>query len=275
MPSAAPRRCCAGRREPSPASRSGQKVVVGPRGRSACSSAASPSPRWASAPSYTPLFSNLAASDASRHRRQAQHRRREVPARRRRPDHHGAADRTCTPSGSSCPATGLPSAKNTGYSLLDQQGVTASQFQQQVAYQRAMEGELDNTIEAIGGVADRDRAPGHPAAGRLPRRLAEAQRLGAGQHRRRARSSPSEQVQSIVHLVSSSIEGMDSSEVTVVDGQGNLLSAAGDGTDGAVSADLASNERTSETDAVRQPGRVRAAVGPRPDRRSRATRSPR
>ena len=56
-------------------------------------------------------------------------------------------------------------------------------------------------------------------------------------------------MQSIVHLVSSSIEGMDSSEVTVVDGQGNLLSAAGDGTDSAVSADLASNARTTETAA--------------------------
>ena len=39
-----------------------------------------------------------------------------------------------------------------------------------------------------------------------------------------------QQVQSIVHLVSSSIEGMDATQVTVVDGQGNLLSAAGDST---------------------------------------------
>ena len=49
-------------------------------------------------------------------------------------------------------AAGLPGDDTGGYSLLDEQGVTASQFQQEVAYQRAMEGELAKTIAAIDGV---------------------------------------------------------------------------------------------------------------------------
>ena len=47
---------------------------------------------------------------------------------------------------------GLPAGQDTGYSLLDQQGITTSEFQQQVTYQRAVEGELEKTLEAIKGV---------------------------------------------------------------------------------------------------------------------------
>jgi flagellar M-ring protein FliF len=203
--------------------------------------------RWASAPSYTPLFSNLAASDASaivdklntdgvKYQLADGGQTVMVPQK----DVYGERIKLS--------GEGLPSAKNTGYSLLDQQGVTASQFQQQVAYQRAMEGELDNTIEAIGGV---QTAIVHLAIPQQDVFLDDSQKPSASVlvNTSAGAQLTQQQVQSIVHLVSSSIEGMDSSEVTVVDGQGHLLSAAGDGTDGAVSADLASNERTSETDA--------------------------
>ena len=47
---------------------------------------------------------------------------------------------------------GLPAGQDTGYALLDQQGITTSEFQQQVTYQRALEGELSNTLEALDGV---------------------------------------------------------------------------------------------------------------------------
>src|SRR3569833_2234736 len=46
----------------------------------------------------------------------------------------------------------LAAGQDTGYSLLDQQGITTSEFQQQVTYQRAVEGELAKTLEAIKGV---------------------------------------------------------------------------------------------------------------------------
>ena len=57
------------------------------------------------------------------------------------------------------------------------------EFQQQVDYQRALEGELAKTIEAIDGVDDRHRAPRDPAEGRLRRRAEPADRLGARRHR--------------------------------------------------------------------------------------------
>src|SRR5690242_557086 len=107
--------------------------------------------RWASAPTYAPLFSNLASSDASAivdklNSSSVPYKLTDGGQTIMVPQDQVYAERL------KMSGAGLPSAKNTGYSLLDQQGVTASQFQQQVAYQRALEGELSNTIEAIGGV---------------------------------------------------------------------------------------------------------------------------
>src|SRR3712207_2201138 len=48
---------------------------------------------------------------------------------------------------------GLPSASDEGgYHLLDGQSISTSQFQEQTSFKRAMEGELESTIEAIDGV---------------------------------------------------------------------------------------------------------------------------
>src|SRR3954467_3202301 len=47
---------------------------------------------------------------------------------------------------------GLPAGQDTGYALLDKTGITTSEFQQQVTYQRALEGELSKTLEALAGV---------------------------------------------------------------------------------------------------------------------------
>ena len=49
-------------------------------------------------------------------------------------------------------AKGLPSSDD-GLALLDKEGITASEFVQRVDYQRAMQGELEKTIDAIDGVA--------------------------------------------------------------------------------------------------------------------------
>src|SRR4051812_45844570 len=49
-------------------------------------------------------------------------------------------------------AAGLPKGTTSGYELLDKQGMTSSSFQQQVAYQRAIEGELSRSLSSIHGV---------------------------------------------------------------------------------------------------------------------------
>jgi flagellar M-ring protein FliF len=192
--------------------------------------------RWATAPSYAPLFTNLAGSDAS--------------AVVDKLDADGVKYKL-TDGGQTVlvpkeqvygervklSGAGLPAAKDTGYSLLDQQGVTASQFQQQVAYQRAMEGELAKTIQAIDGVRT---SVVHLA---VPQRdvfldTQEESSASVLVDTQPGRDLSRQQVQSIVHLVASSIQGMKPEQVTVVDGQGQLLSSpdavggAGGGADG-------------------------------------------
>src|SRR5690606_36009591 len=49
-------------------------------------------------------------------------------------------------------AAGLPAASDGGYSLLDEMGMGSSEFQQSTTYKRAMEGELAKTISAMKGV---------------------------------------------------------------------------------------------------------------------------
>jgi len=121
-------------------------------------------------------------------------------------------------------AAGLPGDDTGGYSLLDEQGVTASQFQQEVAYQRAMEGELARTIGAIDGV---EASVVHLAVPKKDVFLDEADAPTASVlvQTRAGKSLDKGQVQAIVTLVSSSVGGMTPESVSVVDDSGTLLSA--------------------------------------------------
>jgi flagellar M-ring protein FliF len=135
-------------------------------------------------------------------------------------------------------SAGLPSDESGGYSLLDEQGVTASQFQQEVAYQRAMEGELAATIGAIDGV---DAAVVHLA---IPEKdvfleASDSPTASVLVQTATGRDLDKGQVQAIVNLVSSSIEGLTPEAVTVVDDDGTLLSSTGSGPGGAGGAEAA------------------------------------
>ena len=122
-------------------------------------------------------------------------------------------------------ADGLPSSTE-GYSLLDKQGITTSEFRQRVDYQRALEGELARTLLAMEGITaatvhlalPEDTVfvdePGQPTASVL---VSTRDTAGLGD----------DQVDAIVHLVASSIEGMTPENVTVVGADGQVLSAPG------------------------------------------------
>ncbi len=200
--------------------------------------------KWASAPNYAPLFSNLASSDASAivdklNSAGVKYQLTDGGQTILVPQNEVYAERLKMSSAN------LPAAKNSGYSLLDQQGVTASQFQQQVAYQRALEGELANTIQSIDGV---QTAVVHLAIPQQDVFLDDAQKPSASVLVGTSAGAQLSQgqVQSIVHLVSSSIEGMDASQVTLVDGNGQLLSAAGDGTGAGGLAGATRDQETSD-----------------------------
>jgi flagellar M-ring protein FliF len=121
-------------------------------------------------------------------------------------------------------AEGLPSS-NEGYALLDQQGITTSEFRQRIDYQRALEGELAMTLEAIDGV---DSATVHLA---LPEESVFVdQPTDPTASVLVATAGPSQftndQVAAMVHLVASSVKGMQPENVTIADATGVVLASA-------------------------------------------------
>lgn len=130
-------------------------------------------------------------------------------------------------------AEGLPSS-NEGYALLDQQGITTSEFRQHIDYQRALEGELAKTLEAMDGI---DGATVHLA---LPEESVFVDEPGSPTasvlvSTRVTNGLGTDQVRAIVHLVASSVKDMQPDAVTVVDSSGTVLSA--DGVSGAGGSD--------------------------------------
>lgn len=123
-------------------------------------------------------------------------------------------------------AAGLPANAGSGYSLLDEQGMTTSQFMQNVTYQRALEGELATTIEGIDSVRSATvhlaipaetvftQASDQPTASVLLT-------MGGGQ------TLDGDQVQAITSLVASSVPGLSPEKVSVSDSSGALLSGGG------------------------------------------------
>lgn len=117
---------------------------------------------------------------------------------------------------------GLPKAGDTGFELLDKTRFGASQFAEQVNYQRALEGELVHSVEAMQSVQSarvhlampreslfvRDRQP--PTASVLLT-------LYPG------RTLSESQVSAISWLVSSSVPNLSAEKVSVVDQNGRLL----------------------------------------------------
>jgi flagellar M-ring protein FliF len=196
--------------------------------------------KWSSAPSYTALYSSLSAKDAAEITNQLN----------TKGIAYKLADGGATVM---VPRTevyqlrldlssqGLPSTGQPGYALLDKQGITTSEFRQRVDYQRALEGELSNTIGAIKGVQGAtvhlvipkddlfSKDASKPTASVLVQEGGSTS-LSAGQ------------VQGIVHLVASSVEGLDPTDVTIADGNGRVLSAPGE--DGLAAGDARTEQTT-------------------------------
>ncbi len=123
---------------------------------------------------------------------------------------------------------GLPKGDLAGFEILEKQKFGSSQFLEQINYQRALEGELSRSIQSLSAVQS---ARVHLAIAKPTVFTRERQQPSVSVllnlHPGRVLST--EQVSAIVHLVSSSIPNLPVKNVTVVDQQGNLLSAQRDG----------------------------------------------
>jgi flagellar M-ring protein FliF len=183
--------------------------------------------RWITAPTQAPLFSNLASTDASAI-----------------VDELNAAGVAyeLTDGGQTIMVAkdavydlrlqmsgkGLPAGQDTGYALLDEQGITTSEFQQQVTYQRALEGELSKTLESLTGVRS---AVVHVALPKDEVFVTEQAEPTASVLLDLAPGTTlsGEQIQAVTNLVSSSVQDMEPEQVTVTDASGQVLAAPGSG----------------------------------------------
>jgi flagellar M-ring protein FliF len=119
---------------------------------------------------------------------------------------------------------GLPKGGVVGFELMDTQKLGTSQFQEQVNYQRALEGELERTIQSLSAVQSARVQLAIPKPSvfvRDQQKPTASVLLGLNP----GRSLDAGQVNAIVHLVSSSIPDLSVKNVTVVDQNGNLLTS--------------------------------------------------
>jgi len=159
-------------------------------------------------------------------------------------------------------AEGLPSGGQEGFVLLDEGGITKSQFSQTVDYQRALQGELGKTIEYIDGVATAR------VMLTIPR-----ENVFVGSEEERATASvlveptggtqlPAESVQAIVNIVSSGVADMTPEDVTVADSLGNVLSAPGQSGGAMVGEQLEQQNAMEENIATSVRNLIAASLGP-------------
>ncbi len=135
-------------------------------------------------------------------------------------------------------AGGLPRGGLAGFELMDGQKLGISQFNEQVNYQRALEGELSRTVQSIAAVGS---ARVHLAIPKQTAFLRDDQKPTASVmvNLRPGRVLDPSQVNGIVHLVSSSVPRMTAAGVSIVDQNGELLTSR---TDPLMRADLNSTQ---------------------------------
>ncbi len=124
---------------------------------------------------------------------------------------------------------GLPKGGSVGFELMDNEKFGISQFAEQVNYQRALEGELERTINALSSVSD---SHVHLAIPKPTVFVSEKQSPTASVllNLWPGRVLDDGQVAAITHMVSSAVPDMPAKNVTIVDQNGNLLTAPATGT---------------------------------------------
>jgi flagellar M-ring protein FliF len=181
---------------------------------------------WAAKPSMVPVFSNLAAGDAAAITE-------ELTTRGMKYQLADGGATVMVPQKDvyqlrlDLSAAGLPGNGTTGYELLDKQGITTSEFRQRVDFQRALEGELTKTISSIEGV---EASTVHLVMPEEALFSEDARQPSASVlvKMKPGKTMAGGQVQAVVNLVSSSVEGLAPEQVTLADSKGTVLAAAGE-----------------------------------------------
>lgn len=177
---------------------------------------------WSQKEEYHVLYSNLSESDAGQIVQKLKDMK--LPYRAEAGGILVPADRVYD-ARLQLASQGLPQGGGVGFELFDKTSFGTTEFVQKLNYKRALQGELARTVMAIGAV---EQCRVHLA---IPEKSLFARE---GEHERptasvlvklrQGKTLSSAQVDGIVHLVASSVEGLNSQEITVIDAKGNVLS---------------------------------------------------
>ncbi len=181
---------------------------------------------WTSRPEYRVLFSNLSTEDAGSIVSRLQEKK--VPYQL-----SPTGDSILVPSEKiselrlELAASGLPQGGGVGFEIFDNKSLGATEFVQQLNYQRALQGELSRTIN---GLDEIQHSRVHLV---IPKKslFTEDQKKATASviiKLKSGRTLRSPQIDGIVHLVASSVEGMSPADVMVVDNSGKVLSTIQD-----------------------------------------------
>jgi len=207
---------------------------------------------FASKAEYTPAFTNLSASDASAIEGSLRTANIAyqvadagttimVPVEKLGDARIAAAD------------SGVASGGNDtkGWDLFNNQQFGASQFDQQVTYQRALEGELTKTIQAMEGVGSARVAivlaqKGVLSTDDTPASSSVVLTMSNG------KTPSSGLVRAIVNTVASSVSGLAADNVVVADDAGHVLAGAADSADTAAAQakDLVEQQTKTKIEAL-------------------------
>jgi flagellar M-ring protein FliF len=124
---------------------------------------------------------------------------------------------------------GLPNGGHVGFESLDKKSFGQTDFQQKVAYQRALEGEIARTIEGISGISSAGVQLVMPEDTLF---ASEGSKASAAVLLSGGGGIDSATVRGIAHLVSSSVKELSPQNVTITDDTGTLLWPTGDAAGG-------------------------------------------
>lgn len=181
---------------------------------------------WSRRPDFQPLYSNLSPEDSGSI--VSYLKGRKVPYRL-----VGSGEGILVPSADvyelrlEIAGKGLPRGSGVGFEIFDKRNFGMTEFMERLNFQRALQGELARTINQFDEV---ETSRVHIV---MPERslFIEDQKKASASvvlKLQPGKMLNKSQVQSIVHLVASSVEGLDPSQVTVVDVGGKLLAGGGD-----------------------------------------------
>jgi flagellar M-ring protein FliF len=181
---------------------------------------------WAQAPGYAPLYADLGTQEAA-----------EVADALKSSDidYKLTGDGSILVSKSSLhearlqlASQGLPASASAGMDTMQEQSsFGVSQFMESARYQHALEAELARTIASLGAVRE---ARVHLALPKQTAFIRDRKNASASVllHLYRGRQLESDQASSIVHLIASSVPNLVTSDVTLIDQNGRLLSSSTD-----------------------------------------------